>query len=329
MADTWTWSADHQDYYRYTNENGPWEIHWAKQTHQQGGVLSDTRRDSFVQPPTLPNPGLQHGEALTNNSHYTPASQGYAPPSISAHYTVDQAYSTAPNYPSGGGAYAGSTSLPTPQAAEQQPPPDQRRPYAYQRDQYGQPQQEYLTTTPGRLQRQTSNAEPPPRQPESTTAGGPTEEIPLSAIRGTPGEAETLDPEYRVQNSRFFKKGKMFAILFSEPLGNDTQQLDNANVSTVIYNQHVYSQIRRFVVVQERRGFCYAWFVHTWRSCYDKERRRAFGACNHPHPGHKAKTSARRGDPREKTHCGGASGEWRKASSCVTNQFWNPAPHPA
>jgi hypothetical protein len=22
MADTWTWSADHQDYYRYTNENG-------------------------------------------------------------------------------------------------------------------------------------------------------------------------------------------------------------------------------------------------------------------------------------------------------------------
>jgi len=37
----------------------------------------------------------------------------YAPPSISAHYTVDQAYSTAPNYPNEDRAYAGSTSLPT------------------------------------------------------------------------------------------------------------------------------------------------------------------------------------------------------------------------
>lgn len=255
MADTWTWSADHQNYFRYTNENGHWVIHWAKQTQQQGGVLSDTRRDS-VQSPTLSNPGLQYG---------TPANQGYAPPSTSAHYTVNQAYSTAPNYPSEDRAYAGSTSLPIPQAAEQQPPPDQRQPHAYQRDQYGQPQQEYLTTTPGRpSQRQTSNAELFPRQPESTTAGGPTEEIPPSAIRGTPGEAETLDPEYRVQNSRFFKKGKMFAILFSEPLGNDTQQLDNANVSTVMYGQHVYSQIRRFVVVQERRGFCYACPIFTY-----------------------------------------------------------------
>lgn len=260
MADTWTWSADHQDHYRYTNENGNWVIHWAKQTQQQGGVPSGTRRDSLVQSPTL-----QYGEAPTNNFHFTPTNQGYPAPSISPPYTVNQTYSTAPNYSSGDRAYAGNTSLPTPQAAEQQSPPDQRQPHVYQRDQYGQSQQGYFPTTSDRpSQHQTNNAESFPRQPESTAAGGPIEEIPLSAIRGTPGEAEALDPEYRVQNSRFFRKGKMFAILFSEPLGNDTQQLDNANVSTVIYNQHVYSQIRRFVVVQERRGFCYACPIFTY-----------------------------------------------------------------
>lgn len=60
----------------------------------------------------------------------------------------------------------------------------------------------------------------------------------------------------------------MFAVLLTEPLGSNAQQLDNANVSTVIYNEHVYSQIRRFVVVEERRGFCYAWFVYTHLKVY-------------------------------------------------------------
>ena len=164
---------------RYVFRTKPWLIHLT--------CFSTTRRDSLEPSTTLLNTGPQYGEAPTNNSHYIPANQGYAPPSISAHYA---AYSITPNYSSGDRAYARSTSLPTPQAAEQQPPPDQRQPHAYQRDQYGQPQQEYLTTTPGRPsrkyfslqrfpqkqltsfeERQTSNAEPPPRQPESTTAG--------------------------------------------------------------------------------------------------------------------------------------------------------------
>jgi len=84
------------------------------------------------------------------------------------------------------------------------------------------------------------------------------------AITGTPGEVETLDPSYRVQKSKFFKQGKMFALLYSEALGNNAQLLDNANVSTVRYGQYVYSQIRRFVVVQEKRGFCYACPIFTY-----------------------------------------------------------------
>jgi len=110
--------------------------------------------------------GPQYGEVPTNNWHYTPANQGYAPPSISAHYTVNQAYSTALNYSSGDRAYASSISLPTLQAAEQQSLLDQRQPYAYQRDQYGQSQQGYFPTTSGRPnQHQTNNTESFPRQP--------------------------------------------------------------------------------------------------------------------------------------------------------------------
>lgn len=34
---------------------------------------------------------------------------------------------------------------------------------------------------------------------------------------------------------------------------------EDDDVSTVMYGEQVFSQIRRFVVVKEARGFCYAW----------------------------------------------------------------------
>ena len=161
---------------RYVFRTKPWLIHLT--------CFSTTRRDSLEPSTTLLNTGPQYGEAPTNNSHYIPANQGYAPPSISAHYAT---YSITPNYSSGDRAYARSTSLPTPQAAERQSPPDQRQPHAYQGD---QSQQEYFTTTSGRPSRkhflsqrspqkqltsfeehQTNNAESFPPQPESATAG--------------------------------------------------------------------------------------------------------------------------------------------------------------
>lgn len=93
---------------------------------------------------------LQYSEASTNNFLYTPANQGCSPPFISLPYAVNQTYSTAPNYSSGDRAYAGNTSLPTPQGTALQWPPDQRQSYAYQQD---QSQQGYFITTSGRPSR--------------------------------------------------------------------------------------------------------------------------------------------------------------------------------
>lgn len=51
----------------------------------------------------------------------------------------------------------------------------------------------------------------------------------------------------------------MFSILHTEPLGATAPDGDDDNVSLVKYGERVYSNIRRFIVVKEQRGFCYAW----------------------------------------------------------------------
>lgn len=52
---------------------------------------------------------------------------------------------------------------------------------------------------------------------------------------------------------------QMFSILYTEPLGGTAPNVNADNVSTVMFGEQVYSQIRRFIVVKEGKGFCYAW----------------------------------------------------------------------
>lgn len=52
---------------------------------------------------------------------------------------------------------------------------------------------------------------------------------------------------------------KVFATLFSEPLGASASNICTENISTCIYKEKVYTQIRRFVVVKEKRGNSLAW----------------------------------------------------------------------
>lgn len=89
-------------------------------------------------------------------------------------------------------------------------------------------------------------------------------EVPTEAIRGTEGNEE-LDPSYHKRRNprRFFVFGRVFAILFPEPLG----AVNPSNVNSVFrvsFNEQIYTSIRRFVVVQERRGFCYACPISTY-----------------------------------------------------------------
>jgi hypothetical protein len=61
---------------------------------------------------------------------------------------------------------------------------------------------------------------------------------------------------------QFFKKGRVFATLYTEPTG-ETAQPDpwNDAYTTVKFGQSVFTQIRRFVVVSVRKNFVYAWLV--------------------------------------------------------------------
>ncbi|OCK79970.1 hypothetical protein K432DRAFT_393456 [Lepidopterella palustris CBS 459.81] len=69
-------------------------------------------------------------------------------------------------------------------------------------------------------------------------------------IKGTPGQYEKLDPS--------FSRGE------DEPAGETAPKHDNDNVTTVKFGGRVFTQIRRFVVVQERQGFCYACPIFTY-----------------------------------------------------------------
>lgn len=57
----------------------------------------------------------------------------------------------------------------------------------------------------------------------------------------------------------FWKVGRVFAMLYTEPAGNAARMNElNDAFSIVRFGETVYSQIRRFVVVSVRRQFVYA-----------------------------------------------------------------------
>ncbi|KAH7062214.1 hypothetical protein B0J12DRAFT_230109 [Macrophomina phaseolina] len=113
-----------------------------------------------------------------------------------------------------------------------------------------------------RAARRDSVAEPVAQ--ESSVTG----DLPADTILGNPeqGAYEPLDPSYMIQPNarRFFTTGRMFSVLFTEALGSTAVNRDVDNVSTIMYGEQVFSQIRRFVVVKEGRGFCYACPVSTY-----------------------------------------------------------------
>ncbi|KAH8727754.1 hypothetical protein GQ44DRAFT_69853 [Phaeosphaeriaceae sp. PMI808] len=72
-----------------------------------------------------------------------------------------------------------------------------------------------------------------------------------------PQNFESLDRAFAVRHGNFFREGIVIAVLFTEAAGNTTRTY-NSCISYVQYREQVYTQIRRFVVVGTRRGFCYA-----------------------------------------------------------------------
>jgi len=70
---------------------------------------------------------------------------------------------------------------------------------------------------------------------------------------------EPLDKSYFVRDKGFFNPGKVFSVLFTEGAGSTAMQNYKRDAITVVkFGEMAHTQIRRFIVVQQKREFCYA-----------------------------------------------------------------------
>jgi hypothetical protein len=82
---------------------------------------------------------------------------------------------------------------------------------------------------------------------------------------------KTLDPRYKIHLSDFYRCGRVFALLWTEPYGETAKRPPNSResytsdpVSIVRYRERVYSTIRRMVVVREGRGYSVCIQINTY-----------------------------------------------------------------
>ncbi|KAH6673471.1 hypothetical protein B0J14DRAFT_49551 [Halenospora varia] len=81
-----------------------------------------------------------------------------------------------------------------------------------------------------------------------------------------PSDARQLDPRFVIISKppRFFKLGRVFKVLWTEPAGGTAKDMGHFFYTRVNYNEIVYSKIRRFVVVRERTHSCLCLPLYTY-----------------------------------------------------------------
>ena len=109
---------------------------------------------------------------------------------------------------------------------------------------------------------------------ETETLGGLTAVIEASAE-----QAQGLDPElvdedkgtrdnlkkaYKVRKSEFFNKGRVFSILWPEPLGQSQTKNTMKSVVRGPHGQDIFVHPRRMVVVQNRHGACWCVAINSY-----------------------------------------------------------------
>ncbi|KAF2996444.1 hypothetical protein E8E13_003705 [Curvularia kusanoi] len=76
---------------------------------------------------------------------------------------------------------------------------------------------------------------------------------------------EPLDPSFYVRDKSFFVEGRVFAVILSENAGSTAPTSYNSCISEVRFQgNHVYTGVRRFIVVRPRREYCFACPVFTY-----------------------------------------------------------------
>lgn len=76
--------------------------------------------------------------------------------------------------------------------------------------------------------------------------------------------ADCFTVGYQMRSGRdarqFFVEGRVFAMLYSEAAGQTATPDPGDGAYTVVrFGESAYTNIRRFVVVEVKRGFVYAW----------------------------------------------------------------------
>ncbi|KAH7081321.1 hypothetical protein BKA63DRAFT_206142 [Paraphoma chrysanthemicola] len=75
---------------------------------------------------------------------------------------------------------------------------------------------------------------------------------------------EGVDQSYYVRDRKFFHEGRVFSVILTENAGSTVTSYNSA-ISEVRYSGHyVYTQARRFVVVRQKREFCFACPIFTY-----------------------------------------------------------------
>ncbi|RMY37127.1 hypothetical protein D0865_13456 [Hortaea werneckii] len=80
------------------------------------------------------------------------------------------------------------------------------------------------------------------------------------------GHLEEFTPSYTVRRDtdRFFKPGRVFLVLWTEPAGPLSKGACSEDLVTVRFGERVYSKIRRFVVVRAASSYCSALPIVTY-----------------------------------------------------------------
>ncbi|OAL51761.1 hypothetical protein IQ07DRAFT_564121 [Pyrenochaeta sp. DS3sAY3a] len=76
---------------------------------------------------------------------------------------------------------------------------------------------------------------------------------------------ERLDHAFYVRSKDFFVPGRVFSVLFTEAAGATVTSY-NSSLTYVKYGELAHTQVRRFIVVRQKKAFCYAIPIFTYKN---------------------------------------------------------------
>jgi hypothetical protein len=95
------------------------------------------------------------------------------------------------------------------------------------------------------------------------TSSGGLDPLPIRVA--PPSMQEELFSDYKIRSSRFWKTGRVFLVLWSEPAGGNPTMVGRQHGVVINHlGTRVFSKVRRFVVIRESDNYCSAVPINTY-----------------------------------------------------------------